>query len=397
MRISTAQMHAQGLQSLLGRQSELVRIQEQITTGRKLVSAADDPAAYSTSQRLDHARASLDHYATNAGHLERRLGLQENALSDAGDYLTRARELVIRANTPTLSNEDRRIISIEMRQMRSEMLAIANRSDGAGRALFAGSRDGVVPFADNAGQVTYAGDDGRNRVDVSPDLAVADTDPGSDLFLRVRTGDGIVRGAAGAGNTGTAVLGSASVVDHASWNGDGVTVTFGAGNTYQATDAAGTVLATGTWQSGETISAGGVQLALSGAPASGDTFSVGRAATRDVFATLDMLASAMESPGTTATDVARRTNILTAGLGDLATAQEHLLDARAHTGARLATLASAEDTRSATSITLEQTLSQLRDTDIAEAASRFTQQLTALEAAQQVTLRIQGLSLFAKL
>ena len=35
--------------------------------------------------------------------------------------------------------------------------------------------------------------------------------------------------------------------------------------------------------------------------------------------------------------------------------------------------------------------------DIAEAASRFTQQLTALEAAQQVTLRIQGLSLFAKL
>src|SRR5690606_40831081 len=136
----------------------------------------------------------------------------------------RARELVIRANTPTLSGQDRRLIAIEMRQLRAEMIAIGNRGDGAGRALFAGTRDGVVPFADNGGTVTYAGDAGRNDVDVAPDLAVADTDPSSALFLRVPTGDGIVRGSAGASNSGTVLLASASVTDHASWNGNGVTV-----------------------------------------------------------------------------------------------------------------------------------------------------------------------------
>src|SRR5690606_39992172 len=121
---------------------------------------------------------------------------------------------------------DRGLIATEMRQWRAEVIAIGNRGDGAGRALFAGTRDGVVPFADNGGTVTYAGDSGRNDVDVAPDLAVADADPGSALFLRVPVGDGIVRGSAGAANTGSGVLASASVTDHGSWNGAGVTVEF---------------------------------------------------------------------------------------------------------------------------------------------------------------------------
>ena len=40
------------------------------------------------------------------------------------------------------------------------------------------------------------------------------------------------------------------------------------------------------------------------------------------------------------------------------------------------------------------TLSDLRDVDIAEAASRLSLQITALEAAQQTLVRVQGLSLF---
>jgi len=42
-------------------------------------------------------------------------------------------------------------------------------------------------------------------------------------------------------------------------------------------------------------------------------------------------------------------------------------------------------------------LSHLRDVDYAEAASRLTLQLTALEAAQKTMLRIQGHSLFDKM
>ena len=394
MRLSTAQIHQQGLQGLLQQQQAIARAQQQMTTGSKLITAADDPAAFSNAQRLDHAVSSLEQLGKNSGHLERRLGLQENALSDASDRLARARDLVIRANTPTLSNEDRKLIAIEMRQLRAELVSIGNRDDGAGRALFAGTRDGVVPFADNAGSVTYAGDSGRNDVDVAPDLAVADTDPGSALFLRIPLGDGIVRGSAGSANTGSGVLASASVTDHAAWIGAGVTVEFLDGAEYRVLDAGGAEIGTGTWQAGQTISAGGVQMQLNGAPAAGDRFSIERAGERDIFATLGALADAMETSGTSPADNARRTNALTSGLGDLATAQEHLLAARASTGTRLASLTHAAESRGATSLALETTLSDLRDTDYAEAATRLAIHMTALQAAQQVTVRMHGLSLF---
>src|SRR5690606_20114284 len=128
---------------------------------------------------------------------------------------------------------------------------------------------------------------------------------------------------------------------------------------YRVLDASGTEVATGTWQDGETISAGGVQMKLGGSPAAGDTFSVGPAGNRDIFATLDALADAMEAPGGTPAADARRTNVLSAGLGDLSTAQEHLLSARAGTGSRLASLDHAEESRSATALSLETTLSDL--------------------------------------
>ena len=397
MRLSTAQIHNQGLQGMLQRQQAISKTQQQMVTGNKLVTAADDPSAFSNAQRLDHAVSQLEQFGKNAGHLERRLGLQEHALSDAGDHLIRARELVIRANTPTMSNEDRRVIAVEMRQLRAELISIGNRDDGAGRALFAGTRDGVVPFADNAGTVSYAGDSGRNDVDVAPDLAVADADPGSALFLRVPVGDGIVRGSAGAANTGSGVLQSASITNHGAWNGSGITVEFTAADSYRVLDGSGTEIATGTWQSGETISAGGVQMKLGGTPEPGDRFSVTRAPEADIFGTLKSLADALDAPGDTPADAARRTNALNAGLGDLTIAQEHLIGARASTGNRLSALTAAAESRLATGLSLETTLSGLRDVNYAEAASQFTMQLTALEAAQQLTLRIQGLSLFNKL
>jgi len=70
---------------------------------------------------------------------------------------------------------------------------------------------------------------------------------------------------------------------------------------------------------------------------------------------------------------------------------------RADTGARLKSLDSAEDTRGAGTISLADTLSQLRDVDYAEAATQLSLELTALEAAQRTLLRVQSLSLFDRL
>ncbi len=404
LRISTAGLHAQGLEALLRHQREIARTQQQITSGSRITQAKDDPVAASSAQRLDHVLAMLGEYTRGSEQLDNRLRLQEQALADTGDMLSRARELAIQGNNAPLSDNDRKAIAAEIRQLRTALIAVANRDDGNGRRLFAGTRDGVVPFVDSAGSVGYLGDDGQNQVDIAPEIAVADTDPGSAVFLRVRTGDGYSRASAAAANTGTGVLEEANVSDPTAWTGRSLTVRFTSATDYEVVDGNGAALVppvTGTWSSGQAIpdpAAGlGVQFRISGAPSAGDSFSIERAPTRDVFATLDALADALEAPSGTPADAARRANAMASAIGDIATAEDHMLTLRAGTGMRLQELDRTADRRSSEEVTLAGTLSELRDTDLAEAVSRLAMQMTALEAAQKSMLRIQGLSLFDQL
>jgi flagellar hook-associated protein 3 FlgL len=397
LRISTAGLYAQGLQGMLRQQQQVARTQQELVSTRKLLRAADDPAAMAETQRLDHALSTLEQNGKNADTVEHRLRSQESALTDVGSQLTRARELALQANNGALSQADRKSIADELRSIRLEVLSIANRDDGSGRRLFAGARAGVMPFADNGGSVGYVGDDNRNLVEIAPDLLLADTDAGSDVFMRVRTGDGTVRGSAASANTGTGVLQTSTVTDHAAWNGQALRIEFTATDAYQVIDAGGAVLSSGTYAPGDSISAGGVQLTLTGAPASGDAFTVERAPTQDIFATLQNLADALDAPVSSAGDQARQSNAVGLALGNLATAQDHMLALRSGTGTRLASIDGAADTRSSGEISLSETLSQLRDVDYAEAASRLALQLTALDAAQKTMLRVQTMSLFDRM
>lgn len=397
MRISTAGLHMQGLNALLNRQQELAKLQQQMTTGNKLNTAAIDPAGAAHAQRLDHAVATLEHYDRNAALLENRLGQQEESLRDAGDYLSRVRELTVQANTTTMSFEDRKVIALEIRHIRDQMLAVANREDGNGRALFAGQRDGVTPFNDAGGVVTYAGDDGQNRVDVAPDLALSDNEPGSAIFMRVRTGDGEVRGSAPSTNGGSVVVQTTSIADHATWPGEYLRLEFTAPNTYQLVRADSSVVSTGAYAPGDTLSLAGLQVRLTGTPVTGDTVDLEPAPNRDVFTTLKNLVDALEAPAVTTSERTQLQNALNGSLGDIATAQEHFFTVRSAGGAKLSSLSSSADTRDAQNISLRATLAQLRDVDYAQAASELSLHLTAIEAAQKTMLRVQGSSLFDKL
>lgn len=397
MRISTSGIYQQTLSALLSKQRDLAKTQQELASGNRLTRAAADPTAAGQAQRMDHALASLGHFERGANLLGNRLRLQENALQDAGDYLTRARELTIQANTASVSGADRKLIAIEIRHIRSEMLAIANRDDGNGRHLFAGQRDGVLPFSDSAGVVSYAGDDGRNHVDVAPDLALGDTDPGSEIFMRPRTGDGEIRGTADAGNTGTGVLKSTRVADRAAWNGQSLQLQFTSPTTWSMVGAGGAVLSSGTYAPGDTITAAGVQVQVTGQPATGDAFGVAPAPRRDVFATLESIADALEAPADTSPGRAQLGNALAAALGDVAIAQDHFLALRAGTGARLNSLDNAANRRGDEDLSLRETLSTLRDVDYAEASTRLNLQMAAIEAAQRTMVRVQSSSLFDKL
>lgn len=382
MRISSDMLYRQGLAAMLDQQSALARAQEQLSTNRKYATAADNPADYAQGLSLDQHLGELDRYQSNIDTAQHRLRTEETALGNVTQTLQRVRELAVQANNATLSDSDRAAISEELKQRLQDLYGYANQDDGTGHYIFAGS-GGSAAFAN----ATYRGDQTARLIAIAPGRSVADGDPGSEVFQRVKNGDGTLRASAGA-NTGNAVLAQVSLANPAAWTGGSYTVSFAGGN-YSVRDASNTVVASGAYSDGGTISFAGVDLKLTGTPVNGDSFTVASASQQDLFATVQ---SVIDAAGTTGASA--RHNAIFNNLQDLDQAINHVLDVRAGVGARLNTLSDASASNSAVSEQLQQSLAGVRDTNVAETVSRMQQLLTSLQAAQQTFIKVQGLSLF---
>ena len=149
--------------------------------------------------------------------------------------------------------------------------------------------------------------------------------------------------------------------------------------------------------SGDVISFRGIETAVSGAPGVGDTFTVKPSEQQDLFATVANLIQTLRSGGQGAVSQAVRVNGINRFLLDVDQALENLRQVRTSIGARLNAVESEQEVNADFEVFLVESLSKVRDVDMAEAISRLNLQLTGLQAAQQSFLRIQNLSLFALL
>ena len=393
-RISSNMMYDQSVFLMLSRQSKMNQLERQLATGQKLVTAKDDPVAAGTAVGMDRVLAELEQLGANAANVQNRLGLQENALAQAGELLTRVTELTLEANNAALSNEDRKSVSAELKSVRDALLSLANSTDGSGRYLFGGSNDGAPPFSSIGGSTVYNGDQTQRQVEVAPGSFVQDALPGSEIFMRIRTGDGSIDGSAATGNGGQGVLTNVSRDGSATWNGESYTIRFSGPDTYDILDELGNPVGGGTYSEGQDIVFQGLRMQLTGVPVAGDEFNVGQAGNRDVFSTIDRLVQALNMDTATSADRTAQQNLLQSSLRDVARASEKMIDARAAGGAQLSAIDNAASLREANSITLKDSLSQLRDLDYAEAIGQYQLEKASLQAAQTIFTQMQSMSLF---
>lgn len=396
-RISTGMMYSQSVALMMAKQAKLSHLEQQIATGSKIVSAKDDPVAAGTAVGLDRSLAALERMKLNGNNVQNRLGVQENTLAQVNDLMARVNDLTIQASNPALSAPDKKTLITELNQIREGLLSLANSSDGTGRYVFGGTNDSDPPFARIDGKIVYRGDQTQRQVEVGPDTYVRDALPGSEIFLRIPTGDGFVDGSAAAGNTGNGVLTNITRDGSDSWNGQSFSVRFTAANQYEVLDAGGNVTSTGTYKAGDELEVNGVRLQIAGAPATGDSFNVQAASSRDIFATMDKLIAALDADTGTPAQMAAQQNELQSALRDVARAAERMIDSRAAGGSQLKALDNAAEMRESNSVTLKTTLSQMRDLDYADALSQYQLESTALQAAQTLFSQMQSMSLFNKI
>ncbi|NBY33523.1 MAG: flagellar hook-associated protein 3, partial [Betaproteobacteria bacterium] len=191
MKVSTSMFFDKASKQLGNVQGGLAKTQEQLSTGKQINKPSDEPDKASLITRLESEMARQKSYQSNLKSVNIRLQAEETALKNTSDVMFRFKELAVQAGNDTLSTADRRTISLEMVQLRDQILSLANSQDSNGNFLFAGSRVGQAPFGQDAkGRVVYQGDQSRMVVPVGDNRRMNLNIPGSDAFVHLVRDDG---------------------------------------------------------------------------------------------------------------------------------------------------------------------------------------------------------------
>jgi flagellar hook-associated protein 3 FlgL len=430
-----------GVSTINKQTASLLHLQQQVASGRRILSPSDDPVAAARALEVTQSQDITAQFKLNHNNANSALGLEEAQLTGATDLLARVRELAVQAGNTSLSSSDRLALTAELRSRFEELTGIANATDGGGQYLFSGFMGSTKPFGGtiesilSGGEMVYQGDDGQRRLQVSPTRFLEVSDSGNDVFKRIRNGNGYFVTSYATANTGTGIVDAGSITDPATWNAlptKNFSIKFSVDNTVvppvtyydivdtdPASPGNGNSLLTGlppvlpptsltgqrAYQSGQPIvlkSQGaepafdlGGSVLIAGDPATGDSFSIAPSSSQSVFATLGKLIGAMESANTgTSGAMAKLSNDIGFALTDLDQATDNILRVRAQIGARMGEIESLSSVNEDLSLQYQQTLSQLQDLDYAKAISDLTRKQTDLQAAQQSFVRMSQLSLF---
>ena len=395
MRISTSMMYELSTAGMADQQSAMYKTQQQMATGRRMVTASDDPAAASSALRVSQGLSLTAQQQANQQAANSTLAQAESAIGSAGDLLQSASSLLISTQNASFSNTDRAAAALQLDGLLQQMVTLSNSRDGAGGYLFAGYSDTTQPFVQGAGGVNYQGDDGVRGLEVGPGRKLDVSANGADAFMRIKTGNGVFSTSAGTSNTGNGVVDTGSVANPAALDGHTYKLAFnvsGSSTTYDLLDVtAGTTVSSGNaFTPGAAMTVAGMQFTVSGNPANGDTFSTQPSANQSIFKTLADGVAALKSTGSSAL----RTSQVNGVLANIYQAQDHLNLARAGLGANMTELTTLTGVSSAAVVAQKTRLGDLQDLDYAAAATSLAAQQTALTAGQQTFAKLSKLSLF---
>lgn len=397
MRTSSPQLFYRGLNAMLAVQDKVQKYQLQIATGTRVRTAADDPVAMARIQSIGEQLSAIEQFTRGANLADLRLSDQETTLSNVGNLLQRTRELVLRAKSPALSADDRRYLAAEVRQRFDELLQLANARNASGEYIFAGTAVDTMPFvADGSGVVTFQGNDNVRRLWIAEGRSLAEGFSGAEAFMAVRNGNGHFVMNVAAANTGTGRLVADTLVDPTTYVPHDFRIYFTAPDTFDVIDdtTGATVLAAQPYIAERAIAFNGLSVAVTGAPATGDEFTISPSTNQSIFATVGRAVAALEREPSTPASAAQQTFELDRALLDIDQALSSILTLRTALGARQNTIASQIASNEDLATQLKTVKSHLEDVDPVAAISELARQSQALEAAQQAFVRVQGLSLF---
>lgn len=425
MRISTLQAFNNGVAGLQRNYANVTRTQEQISTGNRILTPADDPVASVRLLQLEQQQNVLNQYAENLTAAKNSLTQEEVSLNSANTILQRVRELAVQAGNGALSSKDRASIAAELQEREDELLGVMNTRNARGEYLFAGFQGKTQPFVRQAdGSYAYQGDEGQRKIQIASSLDIPISDNGKKTFVNITDAGRLQLAPPGAPGLPGLRVSTPLVQDEVAFSGTpafppgGIEIEFDTVNpqNYEIRSIAPpAVLGSGTLDSDpakqDKLVFRGVVVNFDGTPAGGELVQITPRQVEDplnsgVFVdakkqgVLDSIATLrqalLDAPDTPNGNLQVR-DAVALGLTNLDHAMVTLDSVRGEIGARLNIVETTQTDNEDVSLVNKSVQAQLRELDYAEALSRLSFESIVLEAAQQSYVKIAGLTLFSQM
>lgn len=395
MRVSTAFRYDSSIESLQQRQRDLSEVQASMTNGKRINKTSDDPTGAARAERAFIAQQRIGSDQRSVDASRNAMALGESTLGQAMDMLQSARETIVSTGNATYSPSERNAQVQQLRNFRTQLLALANQGDGAGGFVFGGQTSGTVPFLDTPGGVSLAPTAAAGQMQASTREQMPTTLDGQAIWLSARSGNGVfVTGQDGA-NSGGAWISAGSVADPAAVTGANYELAFSVADDVTSytvlkdgtpTDQAGVM-----YVSGSAISVDGMAFTITGKPADGDRFTLAPSEPElSPFTALDRAIGVLSDSHASGAEVAQA---VSSGLRDLDAVIGQFQSARAQAGTDLNRLDAIDSRNQDRMLWAKTSQADVEDVDMVQAISDYKQQESGYQAALQSYAMVQRMSL----
>ncbi|WP_181295159.1 flagellar hook-associated protein FlgL [Pseudomonas sp. Q2-TVG4-2] len=417
MRISTLQAFNNGVNGIQRNYANATRTQEQISTGNRILTPADDPVASVRLLQLEQQQNVLSQYNSNLTAAKNSLTQEEVTLNSVNTVLQRVRELAVQAGNGALDPQDRKAIAAELGEREDELLSLMNTRNARGEYLFSGFQGKTQPFVRGTdGTYNYAGDEGQRKLQVASSLNIPVSDNGKSIFESVinagrlqTTFDRTLTPGSTLGVSAPLIQDEVAFAGNPPFPAAGIGVRFTSDTEYVVYDLSAPpadpsdpsdplILASGKLDSdpdrSDELVFRGVALQLDGTAVGGESIEVTLTPDSNKQGLLNTVASlrkVLEEPGTIDGEVR---DAVAVALTNLDHGMVSVDAARGNIGARLNVIETTQTDNEDVALVNKGVQAELRELDYAEALSRLSLQTVVLEAAQQSYVKIAGLSLF---
>ena len=125
--------------------SEMVKLQEQMGTGKRLIRPSDAPVDVANDLKLKTTDAAFNQFKKNIDDGIALMNISDTAMSSMNTLMQRLRELGIQAANDTLTGKERGYIQKEVDQLLRQTLTMLN-TNYKGDYIFSGSQTKIAPF-----------------------------------------------------------------------------------------------------------------------------------------------------------------------------------------------------------------------------------------------------------